>query len=230
MSSGFFTTMSAVVPRDASSSSFSFVIARARPRDASSSSFERARSRRVETARPRPERARRSRDAPPRGTLLLARRTVESGPVVAPVERAVVASRRRSTRDAAASRAVVRLTAFIVVRVYFRIDYIVFCTCRTSDDGYNRGSDTRHRLARRRRPVTRRRPSDRARGRAKMNPEYDYLFKLLVRFASARPRPRPRTTREMTTGVPLREISRRSVDARAEAWRRCAREDARAKT
>ena len=63
-----------------------------------------------------------------------------------------------------------------------------------------------------------------------MNPEYDYLFKLLVRFASARPRPRPRTTREMTTGVPLREISRRSVDARAEAWRRCAREDARAKT
>merc|ERR1712164_51540 len=27
---------------------------------------------------------------------------------------------------------------------------------------------------------TRRRPSDRARGRAKMNPEYDYLFKLLL--------------------------------------------------
>jgi hypothetical protein len=49
-----------------------------------------------------------------------------------------------------------------------------------------------------------------------MNPEYDYLFKLLVRFASARPRSRPRTTREMT-GVPLREISRRRVDARAEA-------------
>ena len=30
--------------------------------------------------------------------------------------------------------------------------------------------------------------------------------------------------------VPLREISRRSVDARAKARRRCAREDARAKT
>ncbi len=29
------------------------------------------------------------------------------------------------------------------------MDYIVFCTCRTSDDGYTRGADTRHRRARR---------------------------------------------------------------------------------
>ena len=43
----------------------------------------------------------------------------------------------------------------------------------------------------RRRFVTYRRPSDRARGRARMNPEYDYLFKLLVRFASDGARARP---------------------------------------
>lgn len=39
--------------------------------------------------------------------------------------------------------------------------------------------------------VTHRRPSDRARGRARMNPEYDYLFKLLVRVASDGARAQP---------------------------------------